>query len=95
MYKSGVVHAKEKKKVVMLVVTEDKYPTNRQLSALKGTKRNGLTIASQQKRNASGNDACVQGAVTSVAINWGIVAFEAESVEKALVGVEKASIFEF
>ena len=81
--------------VVMLVVTEDKYPTNRQLSALKGTKRNCLTIASQQKRNASGNDACVRGAVTSVAINWGIVAFEAESVEKALVGVEKASIFEF
>ena len=77
VYKGGVVHAKEKKMVEMLVVTEESCSTNGQPSALQGTKQNGLTIANQQKRNTSRNDALAPAAAaTSLEIDWGIVAFE-------------------
>ena len=74
----GVVHAKEKKILVMLVIiTEGTCPTDDLLSALKETERNGLTIGSQQKRSASGNDALAPAAAaTSLEIDWGVVAFE-------------------
>jgi hypothetical protein len=61
----------------MLVRNRGPCPTNRQLNALKGTKRGDLTIASQQERNASGDDASARaGAATGLEIDWGIVAFE-------------------
>ena len=71
------MHAKEKKMVEILIVTEDTCSTNVQPSALKGTKRNSLTIANQRQRNASGNDALAPaGAASSLEIDWGVVAFE-------------------
>ena len=78
VYKGGVVHAKEKKILVMLVIrTEGTCPTDDYLSALKETERNGLTIGSQQKRSASGNDALAPAAAaTSLEIDWGVVTFE-------------------
>ena len=74
------------------VITEDTCLTNGQLSALNDTKRNGLTIASQQKRNPSGNDASGPGGLTTgLAIDWDIVVFESgvggEGIDEGREGV--------